>query len=1054
MAQKNTWNEELSVESILAEVEAQQSGAEMKLWSMDEIDALLEDDAPTEEKKPVAKLAKEPTKPKPQTAHLVPHKSMQKPVREAEKPIEKPQEIETEDFQMADIPILEEEPKPEPKKTATVASALENYFPNSKEKTEKKEEQAAKPSAGIEEILLQFTEAEKPKKAAEEPKAEAPKTEVPKAESPKTEEPKNIDLNEEPEMTLEPIAPMLEGVTPQPEAEAKKIEEEKAPKEETDIRGQISLEKTRLFNEVEVHAVYQADVEHHFGQDVKHESTPPEELKKHYHGMETDKNRSRFLNRPQQELEKTREHLEFLSKLPPKTIEKPGVIVQNADEKTQVVDGLQAIPTLVTPEDVLEKTRVQETEKQPMPTEEDGVLENQMMLDGFVTEEEVNIVDEEEEELHLYERRHKKAEKFKLFPGLSREGIEADEHTEYVADESTTTEIAEDETAIEETAEMKSTSKPKRKFKFSSKEEKQEVPEKVQVLREYYGPKDKEPVFEIYFAEKRAAKIRTIISAILTVAMLISSLMVRATGAFDWVGGSAGTYSAAAILFLLGLFAMSFPAYKVGFKALMRKKCTAELGLFVSFLVAFLQAAFSFAYAEELSRIPLYAPIASFAYFLYYYAKLQKSKEDIENFDFVSKDAYHFYKVKRIDEEEQASEIGRGLLLENPDIRYSQRIAFPQNFVETSKEKEPLERVFQSVIPMLSFAGAVIGVITGILFQSFFMGFSALTATVLTAMPVSTILSSILAKRYLNKQLKKGDALLTSYASAKEALGANAVVVDAADLFNTSACHLSGMKLYHKMRVDEALLYTAAMVIQSSGTLQEVFDNVILKKREILPTVESLAYEERLGCSGWIYNQRVLVGSRDLLQKHNVEVPLIEEEKHFKKADSEILYLAVEGKVAALFVVTYASNAQTAAYLQRLEKYGVTILVRTSDPNITEALLEQNFHLPNNLVKILNPVAGKMYRALVKQEPQKELCGILHRRGATKGLKALLGAFLCDEKLKIAETLLYIGSGISVAFMAIICFFSGLSQAGNLEILLFQILWTLLVTQIPKLKKL
>ena len=840
---------------------------------------------------------------------------------------------------------------------------------------------------------------------------------------------------QEADPTAEPIS-YMEAAAFFTEAKTEKVEEETAaPLEQTD--------KTRMFTPPTAQ-----DLE-------KTQLVPPMG-----HGMEKDKNRERFLHRPQLNLEKTQEHREFLAQLPPQTIEKPAVIVKNAEDKTQVVDGLQAIPILLTPEDVLHSAQGENGDtSQATDQEADDVLENQIMLEGFSTQEEhVDIVDEEEAEKDLYVRRHKKAEAFKLFPGLSSEeqvepmedeaesvaefGEEAEEETE----ESSEAFLAEQAEHLEE--------RKRRRAKRKERQAQREKEDRPQVLREFYGPKDKVAVLEIYLSERRHAQIRMILSAIFMVATIVSEGFIQFTGRFDWVGGSAGVYAATHLVCLAVLAAMSIPAFRYAFQNLKKKRCTAELGLLVGLLAGTLQTALSFAYIEELTHLALYTPVVTFSFFLYYLYRTKKLKEDIENFLFVAKDTKHFYKVTKIEDEEKASEIGRGLLLESPDIRYSRRIQFPQNFVEVSKEKEPLQKVYQQSLPAVSIAGVVIGLIAGVLFRSVFMGVSAFSATVLAAMPVAALLGAFSVKHTVNKKLKAEQILLASPTAAEEALSANAVVVDAADLFNTAACHLSGMKLYHKMRVDEALLYTAAMVIQSGGTLAQVFNGVILNKQEILPKVDALGYEERLGCSGWIYNQRVLVGSRDLLQKHNVDVPPMEEERSFKKADSEILYLAVEGKVAALFVVTYASNAKTAAVLQRLENYGVNILVRTSDPNITESLVEESFQLPHNLVKIINPVAGDLFLNLKEETPKKEVCGMLHRGRPTQGLRALLGAFVTAEKLKLSEILLYIGCGVTITFLAVICFFSGLTQVSGLDLVLFQLLWTCIVTQIPKLKKL
>src|SRR5699024_9514079 len=134
---------------------------------------------------------------------------------------------------------------------------------------------------------------------------------------------------------------------------------EEAPEEANPLPGQISLEKTRVFNEVQSRAVHNPDIEHHIGQKVIR--TGAEAPKKP--AMERDRYRERFLNRPEQKLEKTMEHKKLLEQLPPKTIEKPGVIVRKDAQEATGEDGLQAIPKLITPEDVLkeeqEQTKVQ-----------------------------------------------------------------------------------------------------------------------------------------------------------------------------------------------------------------------------------------------------------------------------------------------------------------------------------------------------------------------------------------------------------------------------------------------------------------------------------------------------------------------------------------------------------------------------------------------------------------------------------------------------------------------------------------------------------------------
>lgn len=64
--------------------------------------------------------------------------------------------------------------------------------------------------------------------------------------------------------------------------------------------------------------------------------------------------------------------------------------------------------------------------------------------------------------------------------------------------------------------------------------------------------------------------------------------------------------------------------------------------------------------------------------------------------------------------------------------------------------------------------------------------------------------------------------------------------------------------------------------------------------------------------------------------------------------------------------------------MNKLEKYGVSVLVRTTDPNITEELVEQYFDLPHGFVKVISPVAGKMFKELYETVKPSGDCKVIH----------------------------------------------------------------------------
>ena len=219
---------------------------------------------------------------------------------------------------------------------------------------------------------------------------------------------------EEKEPEIEPLISSTEGnEAPSIDEETVENEESKAEKE---IPGQISIEKTRVFNEVEARAVRNENINHHIGENkiIRTGNTAKKG------GMETDPYRERFLNKPTLDIEKTQDHRDLLKDLPAKTIEKHGVVVKKSSLEKTSTNGLSPIPILVDASDEYDAQQRLEMEAQSGTLKSNAFPEdeNQIVLDGFNEQEEVNIVNEAEEEEKLRKIRRDKASKFRLFPNI------------------------------------------------------------------------------------------------------------------------------------------------------------------------------------------------------------------------------------------------------------------------------------------------------------------------------------------------------------------------------------------------------------------------------------------------------------------------------------------------------------------------------------------------------------------------------------------------------------------------------------------------------------
>ena len=769
------------------------------------------------------------------------------------------------------------------------------------------------------------------------------------------------------------------------------------------VTGQISIEKTRMFNEIEVRSAYNPNISHNLGNKVARTTSGDAEPLTSSSVMEEEKYRKHFFNKPVQKLENTMEQRAIRDARPPETIETPGFIVKNG-EASQNTDGIRSMPTIIGAEYELEQEKTKEDFGTRVTAPEKA--DNQMRLDGFDDDEDIIQQPEAEAEAELRENRKAAVKEF-VAGGLSfKEKVQS----------------------------------PPVRRRYER--------QKVSVVREYFGPKDKDAVKKVFEMERKSLFIKLIaVSGICLLMSILSIVAGMENGNFEIYGNNEFVYALVQIILLLVACGLNYKSFITAFNNIKSKIFDMDTVVSVSAIAGFVQCLFGFFFADSIESVArITAGAAVLPMIMKLTGEIVRCKNDSENFKVITEDIDECYSVQNIADEDTANEISRGLMMGNPEIKYSAPIEFPQKFVEISRSSEVTGKICKLTIPAMAIVGLVLGIIAIIKTGNFFAGISTLTSTLLMTLPCSAGLVSAINLRATNKLLNEDGAVINGYSAVDDAVNTNGVVIDACDAFEQGGCNIEGMKTYHKMRIDEAILYTASVVIASGGVLAEVFDGVIIGKRELLLPVESLAYEEKLGCSCWIHNHRVLVGNRDLLVHHNVETPDKDLEDKYKSNGRNVIYLAIEGKIAAMFVVVYKANQETARYMRELEKDGITIFFRTSDANITEKFLEREFGLPANVVKIINPVAGDMFTKVKSRYAQRSNAMIIHDGGIKTMLSALHGTFVINNFVNSSRLIHLIASVIGAVIMALFTFLSGISQIGVLQIILYQVIWTVILS--------
>ncbi|NCC86841.1 MAG: hypothetical protein EOM05_03090 [Clostridia bacterium] len=774
-----------------------------------------------------------------------------------------------------------------------------------------------------------------------------------------------------------------------------------------------------------------SDVFPTYNEDIKH-NIKSNKVERDFAGMENDKYRERFINRPVQNLEKTADYERLHLNAAQQKVERPGIIVKKKGFSNTA--DLEPIPTIISADDELKNVAADELAKEAKnPTsakdskKDEHEIAGQIKLSGFEEQEEIEKIDEEFAENSLKKVRKEKLKHFKLNADLD-DFSESETDEDFLSDEET-----------EETSSIKSSISS-----FSSD----------YIEDEYEKPEDKSRILKQLSRATKFSFAFFCIEVVILIASIVISVIVRnAGGNVSVIGGNVVGHLLINLLLLLLSCIFGLSTFVKGISGLISFKLNEATGTVIVFLMCVIQCfVLIFTAKNAAFASVIYAPVACFAFTVSVLSRFIVLKRALGNFEFCT-GGTALHSTEKITNDVDAFEIGRGLLLGEPDLRYSSRIKFLSNFCQNSFSTDPADALCSKLVPAVIGASLIIAIITGFVSKSVLDAFLSFVAICSIGIPAFSMFASNLPLLITNKKLNSQGGAILGHKAILDCVGTNAIVVDSSELFKKGRCGIDGIKTFHSMRIDEAILDAAALVIESGGPLVDIFDGVILGRREILPPVESLAYEDRLGLSAWIHGRRILLGSRDLLINHNVEVPDIEVETKYIKRGKKVMYLSVAGKVGAMFVISYYANDAIGSTLRKIEETGLTILVRTCDYNITEELLCEYFKLPLSAVKIISPNSGDIFNKYRKTTLENSSSGLFHNGTEESFLTSVVQAIRLNKLISINCVVQIIYSSIAVAVFALLSFLAGLSSISAVQIIIFQFFWTFLASIISVFKK-
>lgn len=575
-------------------------------------------------------------------------------------------------------------------------------------------------------------------------------------------------------------------------------------------------------------------------------------------------------------------------------------------------------------------------------------------------------------------------------------------------------------------------------------------------VEDYTGEEDEKSIFYELNHNIRKLFMRSLLSGIIAAVVVVLTIVTRI---FPNAICSAVPFAPAAYAILLFiLMAASLVLNRVamlsGLSPLVHIKGNSDTAVAVAGAAGMVQIIVSFFCLGDLNgfHVNYYTVIPMLAFFANNVGKLYMVLRVKDNFKFVSSKGQK-YASKIYNNESVAMQMMSGTAADRPIIAYQHKTEFPSNFLKISYAPDPSEDLASKLAPITTIASIIIAVMYGVVKLSFADALNAFALITAVSVPLATLLSVNAPVRKLCKTLLSYGSMLSGYPSVKQFCDSTAIMIDANELFPAESISLEGIKTFEDYGIDESLLCGIAILKEAQNPIANAFDSVVAETEETLPEVESVLYEDEIGLVGWIKSERILVGSRTLMEKYSVEVPNMEYEEKYTSQGRQVTYLSRAGRLVAMFVTRYTPDAQLKAEMQRAETNGISFLIRTTDYNVTNDLVAKLYDLFYRSIKVLPTGLGNVLREAEDTVEETSRSYLITNGKAASLARAVTGCVKIKHNISLSIIIQLIAVIFGLLVASTLSLYAGVQVMGSLEVLIYALFWGAAAVFAPAVQK-
>nr|WP_302857007.1 hypothetical protein [uncultured Ruminococcus sp.] len=580
--------------------------------------------------------------------------------------------------------------------------------------------------------------------------------------------------------------------------------------------------------------------------------------------------------------------------------------------------------------------------------------------------------------------------------------------------------------------------------------------ENAEPVEDYTGEEDERSIFYELNHNIKKLFMRSLLSGIIAAIVVVLTVVTRLfpSGICSAIPFAPAAYAILLFVLMAASLVLNRVAMLSGLSPLVRIKGNSDTAVAVAGAAGMVQIIVSFFCLGDLNGfyVNYYTVIPLVAFFANNVGKLLMVLRVKDNFCFVSSKGQK-YASKIYNNESVARQMMSGTAADRPIIAYQHKTKFPANFLKISYAPDPSEDLASKLAPITTVASVIIAIMYGIVKMSFAGALSAFALVTAVSVPVATLLSVNAPVRKLCKTLLSYGSMLSGYPSVKQFCDSTAIMIDATELFPAESISLEGIKTFEEYAIDESLLCGIAILKEAQNPIANAFDSVVAETNETLPEVESVLYEDEIGLVGWINSERILVGSRTLMEKYSVEVPNMEYEEKYTSQGRQVTYLSRAGRLVAMFVTKYTADPQLKAEMQRAETNGISFLIRTTDYNVTNDLIANLYDLFYRSIKVLPTGLGNVLKEAEDTVEETSRSYLITNGKAASLARAVTGCVKIKHNISLSIIIQLIAVILGLLVASTLSLYAGVGVMGSLEVLIYALFWGAAAVFAPALQK-